>query len=104
MRPSKGHSDVRKAESQQRRRPKSHKLSYKNRWLISRDIVAHLRRAGVVCNIIVPKRIALAQYGAMSPGERAALMLLGSGVSADDPKLEEVPEVIAAMREIKRVH
>jgi hypothetical protein len=40
----------------------------------------------------------------MSPGERAALALISSGFSADDPKLEEVPEIAAAMREIKRLN
>ena len=87
-----------------KRQQKSNKLKYKNRWLISRDVVAHLRRAGVVCNIIVPERIALAQEGVMSPGERAALALTANGIRADDPKLEEAPEFVAAMREIKRVN
>jgi hypothetical protein len=36
--------------------PRRNKLSYKDRWLISRDVVAALRRAGVACNIIVPDR------------------------------------------------
>jgi hypothetical protein len=87
-----------------KRQQNSNKLKYKNRWLISRDVVAHLRRAGVVCNIIVPERIALAQEGVMSPGGRAALALIASGVRADDPELEEAPELVAAMREIKRVN
>jgi hypothetical protein len=65
------------------RRPKNHKLKYKNRWLISRDVVAHLRRAGVDCNIIVPERIALTEEGLLSPGERAAMALINSGVRAD---------------------
>jgi hypothetical protein len=87
-----------------KRRPKSNKLKYKNRWLISRDVVAHLRRAGVVCNIIVPERIAPTQDGAMSPGERAAMALINSGVRADDPALDEAPELVAAMRGTKRVN
>jgi hypothetical protein len=86
------------------RRPTSNKLKYKNRWLISRDVVAHLRRAGVVCNIVIPERIALAQESAMSPGESAAMMLIANGVRADDPRLEAAPEIVAAMREIKRVN
>jgi hypothetical protein len=84
-------------------RPRTNKLVYKNRWLISRDVVAHLKRAGVDCNIIVPARIALTQ-NAVSRSQRAALALISSGVSADDPKLQEVPEIAAALREIKRVH
>jgi hypothetical protein len=84
------------------RRPTS-KLRHKNRWLISRDIVAHLRRAGVACNIIVPDRIALTQEG-MSPGERATISLIRGSVSADDPKLEEAPEIAAAIRENKRLN
>jgi hypothetical protein len=86
------------------RRPTSNKLKYKNRWLISRDMVAHLRRAGVDCNIVVPERIALNEQGLSSPGERAATALINSGVRADDPRLEEAPEIVAAMREIKRVN
>jgi hypothetical protein len=80
-------------------RRSSSKLRHKNRWLISRDVVAHLRRAGVVCNIVVPDR----SIGT-SPGERAALSLIRNGVSADDPKLEEAPEIAAAIREIKRLN
>lgn len=34
--------------------PKRNRLFYKNRWLISRDMVASLRRAGVECDIVVP--------------------------------------------------
>lgn len=34
---------------------KRNKLRFKNRWLISADIVAALRRAGVDCNITIPK-------------------------------------------------
>lgn len=30
------------------------KLAFKNRWLISVDIVAALRRAGVICDIVLP--------------------------------------------------
>jgi hypothetical protein len=30
------------------------KLAFKNRWLISVDVVAALRRAGVVCDIVLP--------------------------------------------------
>jgi hypothetical protein len=40
----------------------------------------------------------------MSPGQRAAVALIRSGVSADDPKLKDVPEIVAAMRKIKRLN
>ncbi len=33
---------------------KRNKLVFKNRWLISVDIVAALRRAGVTCDIVLP--------------------------------------------------
>ncbi len=33
---------------------KRNKLVFKNRWLISVDVVAALRRAGVNCDIIIP--------------------------------------------------
>jgi hypothetical protein len=36
-----------------RERRKHNKLVYKDRWLISCDVVAALRRAGVICNIMV---------------------------------------------------
>ncbi len=39
------------------RKAKRNKLAYKHRWLISRDIVAALGRAGVECDIIVPERL-----------------------------------------------
>jgi len=34
--------------------PKRSKLAFKNRWLISVDVVAALRRAGVNCDIVIP--------------------------------------------------
>jgi len=34
--------------------PRRSKLSFKNRWLISVDVVAALRRAGVTCDIVIP--------------------------------------------------
>ncbi len=37
------------------RKPKPNKLFFKHRWLLSRDIVASLARAGVDCNIILPQ-------------------------------------------------
>jgi hypothetical protein len=37
-----------------RKRPKRNKLAFKNRWLISANVVAALRRAGVDCSIVVP--------------------------------------------------
>jgi hypothetical protein len=39
---------------QARQRPKRNRLHYKHRWLISANVVAALRRAGVDCDIIVP--------------------------------------------------
>lgn len=48
------------------------KLLQKNRWLISRDIVAHLRRAGVDCNIIIPESTAMVQDRVMSRREQAS--------------------------------
>ena len=39
------------------KRVKRNKLFYKHRWLISRDVVAALRRAGVVCGIVVPEQV-----------------------------------------------
>ena len=41
-------------ERKARKRPKRNKLFFKNRWLISANIVTALRRAGVDCDIIVP--------------------------------------------------
>jgi hypothetical protein len=42
-------TDQRKA----RVHPKHNKLFYKNRWLLSQHLVIALRRAGVVCDIVV---------------------------------------------------
>jgi hypothetical protein len=44
------------AQRRHNRPPKRNKLVYKNRWLISVNIVASLRRAGVACDIIAPGR------------------------------------------------
>jgi hypothetical protein len=87
-----------------RRRPKRNKLSYKNRWLISRHLVMHLQRAGVVCDIIVPENIELPPDGVMSPGERVALALVTAGVDAEHPAIEDEQEIVSAIREIKRLH
>ena len=37
----------------QRAPDRRNKLCYKNRWLISVDVVAALRRAGIECDIVV---------------------------------------------------
>jgi hypothetical protein len=84
--------------------PNRNKLHYKNRWLISRHLVTHLRRAGVVCNIIVPENIGLSSDGAMSPGERVALALVAKGIEVDHPALEGEEELIVALRRIKTRH
>jgi len=42
------------APTRGKRRPKRSKLFYKHRWLVSVDVVTALRRAGVVCDIVVP--------------------------------------------------
>ena len=47
-------------------RPKRSRLSYKHRWLVARDVVVALRRAGVDCNIVVPPLLAALQAGADS--------------------------------------
>jgi hypothetical protein len=44
-------------QRKQKRRPKQNKLVYKNRWLISINIVAALRRAGVICDIVTPPKL-----------------------------------------------
>jgi hypothetical protein len=49
---------TRQPPRQQGRRPRRNKLVYKNRWLLSVNIVAALRRAGVACDIIVPSEVA----------------------------------------------
>jgi hypothetical protein len=41
-------------ERKARKRPKRNKLFFKNRWLLSQHLVIALRRAGVVCDIVVP--------------------------------------------------
>ena len=43
------------AQRRRKRPPKRNKLVYKDRWLISVNIVAALRRAGIVCDIIAPE-------------------------------------------------
>jgi hypothetical protein len=48
------------------KRARPNKLVYKDRWLISCDVVAALRRAGVICSIVVP-----------SEGDHASQPLLG---------------------------
>jgi hypothetical protein len=50
-----------------RTKPKRNKLSYKNRWLISPNIVNALRRAGVECNILVPDQEGWVQYVGYDP-------------------------------------
>jgi len=37
------------------KKPKRTKLAYKNRWLCARDLVMHLRHAGIECDIIIPE-------------------------------------------------
>lgn len=44
--------------------PRRNKLFHKNRWLISVNVVAALRRAGVECDIVIP---ALAGYDPALP-------------------------------------
>jgi hypothetical protein len=87
-----------------RKPPKRNKLLYKNRWLLSRHLVAHLRRAGIVCNIIVPENIGLPSEGAMSPSERVAPALVARGIEADHPALADEAELISALRKIKTHH
>ncbi len=41
----------------ERRKPKQNKLVFKNRWLVARDVVAALQRAGVSCDIIIPEYV-----------------------------------------------
>jgi hypothetical protein len=59
-------------------RREHNKLVYKNRWLISRHLIIALRRAGVVCDIVVPDRcesVASLPSGDLSHQERLALVL-----------------------------
>jgi hypothetical protein len=92
------------SRKEQQKRTSRNKLLYKNRWLISRHLVTHLRRAGVVCNIIVPESIGLPSEGAMSPGERVALALVAKGIEADHPALADEEDLISALRKIKSRH
>lgn len=41
-------------------RPRRNKLFYKHRWLISANMIAALRRAGVDCNIVLPAAVTAA--------------------------------------------
>jgi hypothetical protein len=53
---------------------KRNKLFYKHRWLISVNMVAALRRAGVDCNIVVPGTRSESACDRLSPEwERASL-------------------------------
>jgi hypothetical protein len=75
---------VRRAQAT-RARPKRNKLIYKNRWLISQHVVIALRRAGVVCDIVVPDQCAnVAGVPAvdLSPRQRRDLAL-GSDLDAE---------------------
>ena len=45
------------AQRKQKKQPKRSKLHYKNRWLISVNVVAALRRAGIDCDIIAPAEL-----------------------------------------------
>ncbi len=52
--------DMREAKAEpgtELRKPKQNKLVYKNRWLVARDVVAALRRAGIRCDIIIPDHV-----------------------------------------------
>ena len=42
------------AAREQRSRRKRSKLFYKHRWLVSANMIVALRRAGVVCDIVLP--------------------------------------------------
>jgi hypothetical protein len=67
------------AQRRHNRPPKRNKLVYKNRWLISVNIIASLRRAGVVCDIIAPE----ASSGGAST---AALSRLDPAASTAEPE------------------
>ena len=57
-------------ERRARARPKRNKLVYKNRWLLSQHLVIALRRAGVVCDIVVqdhPETSSPADRGSIAP-------------------------------------
>jgi hypothetical protein len=63
---------------------KRNKLFYKHRWLVSANVVAALRRAGVDCNIVVPAG-ASASSDRLSPDwERASLGLVDEGTPEPD--------------------
>jgi hypothetical protein len=77
-------------------RPKRNKLSYKNRWLISCHLVKALRRAGVVCDIVVPDQCAnVARLPAvdLSPRQRRDLALRCSGRDLDADLIEAEAEL-----------
>jgi hypothetical protein len=69
-------------------RRKRNKLSHKNRWLISRHLVIALRRAGVVCDIVVADtcgNVESLPTPGLSPRERLELLLhcIGSDLDLD---------------------
>ena len=84
-------TDQRKA----RVHPKRNKLFYKNRWLISRHLVIALRRAGVVCDIVVADHsgnVESPPNGDLSPAQRRRLALQCRGMDVDLGPIEADPE------------
>jgi hypothetical protein len=67
------------AQRRHDRPPRRNKLVYKNRWLISVNIIASLRRAGVVCDIIAPE-------ASSGGGSTAALSRLDPAASTAEPE------------------
>jgi hypothetical protein len=95
------------SERKLRVRPKRNKLSYKNRWLISRHLVIALRRAGVVCDIVVPDRCGNAASlppADLSQRERVDLARRCAGLEADLGPIEADPQFDAGPSPSKSRH
>jgi hypothetical protein len=94
-------------ERKARARPKRNKLFYKNRWLISQHLVIALRRAGVVCDIVVADRdgnIASLPTGHLSPRQRRDLALRCSSSDLDADLIEADPELDIGFLPFKFYH
>jgi hypothetical protein len=77
-----------------RARPRRNKLSYKNRWLLSQHLVIALRRAGVVCNIVVQDHagnVVSLPTEDPSPPQELGLALRCSGIEVEQDLLEGDP-------------
>jgi len=78
-----------------RTRPTRKKLSFKNRWLLSQHLVIALRRAGVVCDIMVQDHagnVVSLPTGDLSHPQRLGLALRCSGIAVDPDLAEADPD------------